>query len=240
MFWQEMKGLQKIPMGFKLGLTAFLVIAGIGYLLGFANIYLTYSPVDQKPGLSITDIRIAFYGQAGTTKLESALAGSMKQYLASDADGKKITEWIRAGTKESDFAGVKKAFTSCDACHSREAKVADVVTEDYAGASALVVRDSGKSIPRLVALSHTHVLATLPVIFLLCLVFSFSRFPDAFKGVVILFSFASIVADIGSWWLAKASGALAILVLLGGICLAISFLALILLSLYDIWLRKSD
>ena len=240
MLWQEMKGLQKIPLGFKLGLTAFLVVAGIGYLLGFANIYLTYSPVDQKPGLSVADIRIAFYGQEGATKLEKAILGSMKQYLASEADGKKIREWIRAGAKESGFAEVKAAFASCEACHSREAKMADVVTTDYSGVSALVVRDSGKSIPRLVSLSHTHVLATLPVIFLLCLVFSFSRFPNAFKGAVILFSFASIVADIGSWWLAKASGALAILVLLGGICLAISFLALILLSLYDIWLKKAD
>jgi len=240
MLWQEMKGLQKIPMIFKLGLTAFLLIAGIGYLLGFANIWLTYSPVDQKPGLSIADIRVAFYGDRGLTKLEKSIDGGMKQYLASDADGAKIKDWIKAGATESAFADIKTVFATCDACHSKDAKTAGVVTEDFQGVSALVVQDTGKSIPRLVSISHTHVLATLPVIFLLCLVFSFSLFSEAFKGTVIVFSFASIVIDIGTWWLAKASGVLAVLVLIGGICLAISFLALIVLSLYDIWLRKAQ
>ncbi len=238
MLWQETKGLGKIPMSFKLGLTAFLLVAGIGYLLGFANIWLSYSGIDGKPGLSVADVRLAFYGDRGVTKLQKAIDGAMKQYLASDADGARIKDWINAGAKESRFADVKSAFETCLACHSKDVKTAGVVLEDYAGVSPLVALDTGMSIPRLVTLSHIHVLATLPLIFALCLVFSFARFPNWFKGLVIVYSFASIVADIGSWWLAKASGALAVFVILGGLALAVAFLVLILLSLYDIWLRK--
>jgi len=239
MLWQETKGLGKIPVSFKLGLTAFLIVAGIGYLLGFTNIWLTYSGVDGKPGLSIADVRIAFYGNRGVTALQKAVDGPMKQYLASDADGAKIKDWIAAGGKESGFAGVKGAFESCLACHSRDVKTAGVVLEDYASVAPLLAQDRGMPFPRLVTLSHIHVLATTPLIFILCLVFSISLFSNRFKGVVIVFSFASIVVDIGSWWLAKLSGSLAVLVLIGGLCLAVTFLVLILLSLYDIWLRKT-
>jgi len=241
MLWQKTGSLREIPMGYKLGLTAFLLIAGLGYLLGFANIYLTYSPVDQKPGLSIQDISISFYGARGATKLEKAIDGSMKQYLASEADGTKLKDWIKAGGKETDFGPVSAIFSaSCNTCHSSEAKVADVVTADYARVSELLAQDTGKSISRLVSLSHTHVLATLPVIFLLCLVFSFTAFPLGLKGAIIVLSFCAIILDIGSWWLAKLAEAFAPLVLLGGVYLALSFLVLIVLSLYDIWLRKAS
>lgn len=238
MLWQETRGLGTIPVIFKLGLTLFLLVAGIGYLLGFANIWLSYSGMDGKPGLSVEDVRIAFYGNPGVTKLTKAIDGTMKQYLASDADGTRIKDWINAGAKESGFADLKSALEPCLACHSKDAKTAGVVLEDYASVSPLTARDTGMSIPRLVTLSHIHVLATVSIIFVLCLVFSFTRFSNGFKGIVILYSFASIVADIGSWWLAKASGSLAVLVILGGLSLAVAFLVLILLSLYDIWLRK--
>lgn len=241
MLWQETKGLRSLPAGYKIGISLFLIIAGIGYLLGFANIYLTYSPVDQKPGLSIQDIQYSFYGARSSTTLEKSIDGSMKQYLNSDADYQKIKDWLKAGGKEGTFAEIKPIFdTSCSTCHSKDAKTADVITEDYADLSALLTQDTGKPWPRLVSVSHTHVLATLPVIFLLCLVFSFTRFSQKFKGIIVVWAFASILIDIGSWWLAKLVAELAVLVIFGGVSLALSFAFLILPSLYDIWLRKTD
>jgi hypothetical protein len=241
MFWKETKPLKELPLGIRLGLTAFLVVAGIGYLLGFANIYLTYSPNDQKPGLSVADVRLAFYGSRDGTKLEKAIQGGMGQYLASDADLEKIRKWVREGGKESDFVTVQPVFAaSCDGCHSAASRTAGVVTEDYAGVSPLLAQDAGMPLSRLVQISHTHVLAALPVIFLLCLVFSFARYPQAVKGTVIVFSLLAIPADVGSWWLARASAALAPLVILGGVCLGLAFGALVLLSFYDLWLRKVE
>jgi hypothetical protein len=241
MFWRETKGLAAIPLISKLTLTVLLVVAGVGYLLGFFNIYLSYSPVDQKPGLSLEDISLSFYGARGSTKLQKAIDGSMRQYLASDADYKSVKDWLAGGAPEAGFAQVQPVFTaSCDSCHSKEAAVADVVTVDYASLAPLLKQDTGKSIPRLVSLSHSHVLATLAVIFLLVFIFSFTRYPEVLKGVVMVFSSLAILVDIGSWWLAKLSPALAVLVLLGGLCLAVSFLALIVLSLLDMWFRRVE
>jgi cytochrome c5 len=241
MFWRETKGLAGIPLVSKLTLTVLLAVAGVGYLLGFTNIYLSYSPVDQKPGMSLQDISRSFYGERGSTKLDKAIDGSMRQYFAGDAEHQAMKEWLAGGAKESEFQKVKPVFeSSCNSCHSAEAAVADVVTADYADLAPLLKQDTGKSVSRLVSLSHTHVLATLPVIFVLVFIFSFARYPEALKGLVMVFSSLAILLDVGSWWLAKLSPALAILVILGGVSLAVSFLALIVLSFVDLWFGKRE
>jgi len=197
--------------------------------------------VDQKPGLSLSDIALSFYGARGTTKLEKSIDGGMRQYFSGDSDYQAAKQWLAAGATEAGFKELKPIFdASCSTCHSAEAAVADVVTVDYADLAPLLAQDTGKSVPRLVSISHTHVLATLPVIFLLALIFSFTRWPQALKGVVMVFASLAILLDVGSWWLAKLSPALAILVLLGGLSLALSFLALIALSAVDMWFRRQE
>ena len=239
MFWKDAKGFAGFPISSKIGITAFLLIAGIGYIFGFLTILLTYSPIDQEAGLSIKDVRIAYRGARETTKLEKSIDGTMKEYFAGDNELKQVKDWITAGGKEEEFGPIKAIFdVSCSTCHSAEAQVADVVTVEYEDVSQYLKQDTGKSISRLVSLSHTHVLALLPIVFILCLIFSCSLFAEKLKLIVIAFSFLSIIFDVGGWWLAKLSDAMVPLVILGGVALAISFVTLIMLSLYDVWLRK--
>jgi hypothetical protein len=113
-----------------------------------------------------------------------------------------------------------------------------VVLSSFEEVQTYLAQDTGKSVSRLVSLSHTHVLATLPVIFILAFIFSFTRFSEKLKAPLMAFSFLAIVLDIGSWWLAKASGSLAALVLVGGVSLALSFLLLIVSSLWDMWIVR--
>lgn len=240
MFWKEPTGLKNVSISSKVAITAFLIIAGIGYLLGFANIVLSYSPVDQEPGLSIRDIQISFYGEREKTALEGSIDGTMKEYFNSEADYSTVKEWLANGATEESFSSIKPIFeASCNMCHSSDAEVAGVVTETYQDIEPFLAQDMGKSISRLVSLSHTHVLATLPVVFLLFFVFSFTKFREGLKIGVAALSFAAIIFDVGAWWLAKLALGAAPLVILGGISLAISFALLVLLSLYDMWLRKA-
>jgi hypothetical protein len=241
MFWREKRSLSAAPLSSKIALTLVLAVAGIGYLLGFANIYLTYSPTDEKPGMSIEDIRIAFYGAREKTVLEGAIDGSMKEYFNSDADYQATKEWLAAGATEDGFARIKPIFdASCSTCHSADAEVAGVVTETYQDVQAYLQQDTGKSVGRLVSLSHTHVLATLPVIFILILIFSFSRYAGWAKGLVMVYSLLSILADIGAWWLAKLAAWAAPLVILGGVSLAFAFALLIVLSFVDMWILPEE
>ena len=235
------KGLGKLDLPFKLALTAFFLVAGVGYLLGLANIWLTYTPVDTKPGLSIADIRIAFNGAPTGSKLEKALNGTMKQYLNSETDGQTIIDWIKAGGKQSDFSTVQPIFqTSCDTCHSADVATAGIVTDSYDSLKPLLATDSGISWSRLVQNSHTHVNGLVSVMFVLGLAFSFTAFSNWLKGGVIILGFLSILADVGSWWLAKMVGALAPLVIVGGASLGLSFGLMIILGLWDLWIKKSE
>jgi hypothetical protein len=239
MLWQDNKGLHQLPLSFRFALTAFLMVAGLGYLLGLANIILSYSPVDQKPGLSIDDIRLSFHGDPSGSKLEKALFGSMKEYLSSEADGEAIVTWIKAGGKEASFDSVQPIFAvSCDSCHSAEVATAGIVTSTYKDIAPLLETDTGKSWSRLVGLSHTHVNALLPLMFCLSIVFSFTRFSNKVKGVVMVFSFASFVIDVASWYAAKLWGEAAILVIFGGASLGVAYAVILLLSLYELWFVK--
>ena len=239
MLWQDSKGLHQLPLSMRFALTAFLLVAGLGYLLGLVNILLSYSPVDGKPGLSIEDIRLSFHGDPSGSKLEKALGGTMNQYLANPADKEAIITWIKAGGKENAFDSVQPIFAnSCDACHSTEVATAGIITSTYRDIAPLLETDSGKSWSRLVDLSHVHVNALLPLMFCLSIVFSFTRFSNRVKGVLMVFSFASFVIDVASWWLAKLWGGMAITVIFGGASLGVAYAFLLLLPLYELWFAK--
>jgi uncharacterized membrane protein YfhO len=115
-----------------------------------------------------------------------------------------------------------------------------VVLEQFSDVEPLLARDTGKSYPRLISLTHTHLLSTLVVVFLLILTFSFTSYPNWLKATLYILPFLAIILDIGSWWLAKLAPGFAVLVILGGIFLGTSFGALSLLGLWDIWFGKKE
>ena len=132
MFWRDPKGLNSIPVYSKVGISILLIVAGVGYLLGFATIFTTYAPIDEKPGMSVADIRIAFYGSREKTRLEKSIDGSMRQYFVDQEGYEQAKEWIATGAKKEDFPRIKQVFDlSCNTCHSAEAQVAGVVTAEY-------------------------------------------------------------------------------------------------------------
>ena len=151
----------------------------------------------------------------------------------------KVKDWIHAGGNEKDFETVQSVFeNSCVSCHSRDVQVADVVLETYEDVESYLVQDTGKPLSRLVSLSHTHLFGIVTVLFILSLIFSFTLFSEKVKMAVYAISYFAAIADVGAWWLAKLSPILAPLVILGGALLAVSFVLYILLSLYDMWVRK--
>ncbi len=232
--------LRTLEIGPKVALSIFLVLCGIMYIFGFFNILLHYGMVDGKPGLSIRDIQITYYGSGEKTKMEKAIDSSMRTYFATDNDYDTTKEWLAHGADEHAWtSNVKPIFdTSCSTCHSTEAKVADVVTVEYEDVSRYLAMDSGKSIPRLVQATHTHLGAITPLIFILVFVLYRTSYNSKLKGVVAAVSFFAVFLDVGSWWLAKLSPSFAIIVIIGGMTLGLSFGSLTLLPLYDIWLKK--
>ena len=126
----------------------------------------------------------------------------------------------------------------CNTCHSADAQVARVVTVENSDVAEHLNADTGKSVSRRISLTHIHVHGILPLIFALIFIFSFTLYKNWIKTVVIASSAAAILIDVGTWWLAKLAGALASLVILGGLVLAVANAALILLPLYELWIKR--
>jgi hypothetical protein len=204
------------------------------------NIYVTYQMTDGEKGLSVKDVQLAYYG-GNQTALDGSIDGSMRQYFSSDDDYQAMKDWIALGGDEATFAPIQAIIDmNCFACHNADYASANVELEDYEDVEALLVKDSGKPIPRLISLSHTHLMATLTLVFLLVFVFSFSSYPEWLKFALYMLAFFAIFLDIGSWWLAKLAPFFAVFVIIGGVLLGTSFGALSLLGLYDVWFGKKE
>ena len=77
------------------------------------------------------------------------------------------------------------------------------------------------------------------VVFLLAVVMWATAYPVRIKEILISLSFGAVMLDVGGWWLAKLSPGLAILVILGGASLGLTWGLMIILPLFEIWLKKS-
>ena len=93
----------------------------------------------------------------------------------------------------------------------------------------------------MVEITHPHLLGMSMMFLLLCTIFSFSSASEFLKKSIVFLAFGSIILDLGSMWLIRyVSSQFAILMVIAGILMAISFLFLFLIPLKDIWLTKKD
>lgn len=240
MLWKhEVEGLQHLPFSRKIGMTIFLIVVGIGYVFGFFNILLSYGGNDGESGISLEDISIAFYGARDKTALEKSIDGSMRTYFSTEADYNTVKEWLGDGAKEKDFEPVKDIFDkSCNMCHSSDVKVAGAALDTYENTEEWLSQDKGKSIPRLVGISHTHILSAAVVVFILVSILCSTTYPQGLKVTLCAWSYLTIALDVGGWWLAKISPSLSFMVILGGASMGTAWGLLIVLPLYELWFKK--
>ena len=141
--------------------------------------------------------------------------------------------WVQTRTRT--------ALSDCVSCHNSDTyAAADVVLEKFGDVEPFLEQDTGKSIGRLVSLSHSHILGTITVIFLLLFIMSFSSYPQWLKLILTIVAFLAVFLDVGSWWLAKLAPGLSILVIIGGVLLGTSFGSMTLLGLWDTWFGKKE
>ena len=117
-------------------------------------------------------------------------------------------------------------------------KVAGAALDTYENTEEWLSQDKGKSIPRLVGISHTHILASVTVVFILVSILCSTSYPQALKVTLCAWSYFTIALDIGGWWLAKLSPSFSFMVILGGASMGTAWGLLILLPLYELWIKK--
>ena len=89
----------------------------------------------------------------------------------------------------------------------------------------------------LLSLAHIHMMGLSAVFFMVGYIFVHSSFPIRWKALLAALPFCAFLVDVSGWFLTRLAYGWVYLVLFGGGTFVLSVAAMIVLSLYDMWLK---
>lgn len=196
------------------------------------------------------------------SRMLTMIRGEMRQYFSSDANFSVLESWLKEGGSEAGLTkGEAKAkpnrvlLVDCMRCHaqSSETRISkeapfgpDEFTIDYNLISRFVSPSKGQSpgevrvppqytIPRLVLVSHQHMLAIPMFTLIVGLLFMTTRLPPALRGVMTPIPMIAVLFDLSGWWLARVADSFVLVIAGAGGLFALSFGFQIFCVLVDMW-----
>lgn len=220
--------------------TIFLLTIGLGYLFALAHMYYSHEGRDGQPGLSVEDIKIAYYGEHQQTRLGAALNGSMGGNLEFPEQKEIIFKWIKNGTDVDEFnANVAPIMSeNCVACHSEDSGMGLPSLINYEEVMKLTHSDTGASIQSLVRVSHIHLFGIAFILFFVGRIFILCEMAPMIKRVMVVVPFLAILLDILSWYATKIIPGFSYVVIASGGLMGLSLAGQILISIYQMWFYK--
>jgi hypothetical protein len=218
----------------------FLLTIGLGYLFALAHTYFSHEGRDGESGLSVQDVKIAYYGEHQQTRLGAALNGSMGGNLEYPEQKTIIFNWIEDGSNEATFNDKIAPILNenCITCHSAESDMELPPLTSYSEAIKLTTSDHGASIQSLVRVSHIHLFGIAFILFFVGRIFILCEMPVLIKRITVAIPFIAILLDILSWFATKTVPGFAYVVVTAGGLMGVSLSIQILVSLYQMWFYK--
>jgi hypothetical protein len=227
---------QELPISRRVLYTGVLLVLGLGYIFGLLYVYAAHAGLDGKPGLSVDDIVIAYSGSTEGTRLETALRGPMRN-MVGQADLVSMLGWVQAGAGRGSYEAQIKPIIdkNCLGCHDGSNPHLTNL-DGFDNIQTVVEMDTGPDMFTLVRVSHIHLFGITFIFFLMGLIFShaFLR-PVWFKALIMGMPFACIVSDVSSWYFTKLVSGFAWVVLISGALMGLSFAAMWIVSMWQIW-----
>ncbi|OAI16491.1 hypothetical protein A1359_07525 [Methylomonas lenta] len=234
---RDFSSLKNLDIPVKVLFTGYLTTVAVGYLFALIQILFTHGMADGKFGLSIDDIVYSYYGNRSGALLETKLNGSMKDN-ASEQERFTIIQWVRDGADKDEYtdSGVEAIVAErCVMCHNKEASIPDL--SDFKVVKELTKEDEGATFSSLTRVSHIHLFGISFIFMFVGLIFSFAETSTIkYKSIAIGMPYVFLLVDILSWWLTKLHPMFAILIILAGAGMAVSFLFMWVVSLLEMWL----
>ncbi len=209
--------LRDLPAGARIGISALVLVLGVGIAASLSHLYDHYQNRDERPGLTLDDLEGAYHGLDRPSLLLTTLEAGHPDQL--DGEARRIlTDWLRSDrVVESyddldlgDFAPAELIAAHCLECHSRKATTQDGIGEripldyfDDVKTLAFSQRIEPTPAAVLAASTHAHALSLAS----LSLIVSALAWGTAFPRRVVSFAIAMVglglLGDIGGWWLAR-------------------------------------
>lgn len=190
------------------------------------------------------------------------LRGAMRQYVGSEADFDLLEGWLANGGSEAGLdEGKDKSSTprrailrNCLECHAADVGSSvssyasfgpDAFTVEYkrlkqflplGGSSATMIETSPQyTLPRLILISHMHMLAIPMFTLVTGLLFMMTRWPQAMRHILTPIPMLALVVDFGGWWLARVAAGAVILIPIAGAVFGVVFGLQVIAVLIDLW-----
>lgn len=233
--------LRHLPTPLKLVVSLALIVLGIGYLIALANLYLTYNLTDGEPGLTVTDLRRAFYGNRDNTKIASKInGGSMEQFLPRPGDKEKILTWIQDGATREGYDSVVRPILqqNCVRCHNPEGLQRFAPLTSFEEVMVVTQIDRGEPSALWARVAHTHVQSIALVFLVLGTVFCFTSVSDRWKAIIVVAPFVALLVDFGARFAARYTPHIVYLMMVSGATIGTLFGIMVLLPLYEMWIQR--
>lgn len=242
-----------LGFGARLGLTGALLALLLGFGASAAHLYWHYENRDERPGMTLDDIRAAYRGISAPSLLASALERGHPPELKPESR-EALLKWLRSGSVSEAYdsldlgadAPAERIAASCVSCHARGASAAQPAAralplETWDDVKKLAFARNINPAPKKViaASSHAHALAMGTMTLMLGALGFASRLPRTAVGGLVGVTGVALLADVGSWWLAPYADAFVYVIAASGFAYNGGSVALILLLIADLWLPRA-
>lgn len=241
--------LRDLSAGARIGFTALCVVFFGGLLASAAHMVMHYENRDERPGLTLDDIRAQYHGLQSTSPILKALARNHppelerkhRDTLVAWLSGSRITEEYD-DLDLGDAAPAEIIARNCVECHSRRAPEAQAEARrlplEYWDDVKKVAfsRQINRTPDRVIVASlHAHALGLGAMSAAIALLAAFTAWPRRLVGGLVGLSGVALLADLSGQWLARTQVGFVYMIVGGGAAYALSTSALLLLVLGELW-----
>ena len=203
---------------------------------------------------------------AAVSRMLTMIRGEMRGYISTESDFAVLENWLKAGGSEKGFDEGEGRKTprrvmirQCLRCHATSTDTeisrkspfgSDEFTVDYTLIAPLasaqrvagemtVISPPQYTMPRLILISHMHMLAIPMFTLVVGLLFMMTRLSWGVRSALTPLPMLALAVDFSGWWLARLADGFIYFIAAGGAIFGIVFGAQILVVAWDMWRRPS-
>lgn len=209
--------LRSLSISARLGITAFLFILAAGFVASAAHLQFHHQNRDERPGVSLNDIKGAYHGVEILSPLLTSLESGHPDTLSKN-DRTTLLDWLNSGRISENYdnldlgdnAPAEIIARECVSCHSERAAsthpaAAQTPLDNYERIRALAFTRKLDPPPvRILVMStHAHALSMGAMSLVLGALLLTTRLRRPITDVIFMLTGLALAADIAGWWLAR-------------------------------------
>lgn len=207
--------LRNLSLGARLGLFGLILVIWMGHAASLYHMHDHYQNRDERPGMTLDDIRSAYHGLNSPAAIKTALERKHPTGLP-DATRDALLKWLASDKVAENYDNLdlgdqtpaELMAASCISCHdakSAKEKGGGVALSTWEDVRKVAFSRTINPVPvRVLAIStHTHALALAALSGVVIALTLKTRRCSKFVSLLVGINGLSLAADIAGWWLAR-------------------------------------